>query len=99
MAAPGEAPPLMSILFPRSQVGDFVNVGAIDADVVQLAVRIGRKLLQHAPKDTTCAQEARKREHLHGGLLLLTTLPISASRLVGSLLLLELWFDSRARLP
>ena len=43
MAAPRRAPPLRSVLFPRSQAGDLVDVGAIDADVVQLAVRIGRK--------------------------------------------------------
>ena len=42
MAAPLRAPPLRSVLFLRSQAGDFVNVGAIDADVVQLAIRIVR---------------------------------------------------------
>ena len=38
MAAPRRAPPLMSVLLPRSQAGDFMDVGAIDADIVQLAV-------------------------------------------------------------
>ena len=35
-----------------------MNVGAIDADIVQLAIAIGRKLLQYAPIDATGAQES-----------------------------------------
>src|SRR5271155_4718245 len=72
MAAP-RAPPLRLCLFPRSQAGDFVNVGAVDADVLQFAIGIGRKLLQYAPIDAAGAQESG--EHLHGGVLLVDRPP------------------------
>src|SRR5271163_4973540 len=62
------------MLILRSQARDLVNVGAVDADVMQLAIGISRKLLQDVPIYATCAQETRKRELLHGGLLLMTAL-------------------------
>ena len=65
MAARRSAPPLRSALFLRRQAGDFVNVGAIDADIVQLAVAIGRELLQHAPINAAGAQESRDGERSH----------------------------------
>src|SRR5271157_4528561 len=82
MAAPRWAPPLRLFLLPRSQAGDFVNVGAIDADVVQLAIRIVRQFLQHAPIHAAGAQESRKREHLHGGLLFIDRPPFSLPRAI-----------------
>src|ERR1700722_4556411 len=68
------APPFTLVLLLRSQASDLVNVGTIDADVVQLAVGISRKLLQDIPIYAACAQKACKRELLHGGLLCSTAL-------------------------
>ena len=48
MAAPSRGAAIRGyVLFLRGQAGDLVDVGAIDADVVQLAIGIGRKLLQN----------------------------------------------------
>ena len=44
------------MLLLRSQARDLVDVGAVDADVVQLAIGISRKLLQNVPIDAACAQ-------------------------------------------
>jgi hypothetical protein len=58
----------LSLPFPSREAGDLMNIRAVDADVVKLAVRIPGQLLQDAPVGPTGAQEARKREHLHSGL-------------------------------
>ena len=59
MAAPSAGAAIeVLVLLLRSQARDLVNVGAVDADVVQLAIGISRKLLQDVPIYATCAQEA-----------------------------------------
>ena len=42
----------------RGLAGDVVNVRAVDADVLQFAVRIGRQFVQDVPVATTLFQKA-----------------------------------------
>jgi hypothetical protein len=51
----------------RRQAGDLVDVGAIDADVLQLTIRIARELVQDIPVTTTLFQESRDERELHIG--------------------------------
>ena len=91
MAAPLRAPPLRSALFPRSQAGDFVNVGAIDADVVQLAVRIVGRVPAARSSNAAGAQESR-RENFFMAVSFVDRPPVfsrDGSRPIGSLLLLD----------
>jgi hypothetical protein len=39
--------------------GDVLNVGAVDADILQFAVGIGRQFVQNIPVTTTLFQESR----------------------------------------
>jgi hypothetical protein len=57
------------VLCLRRAANDFVNVGAINADVVQLVIQIAEKLLEYAPVGPATPQEAREREHFHDNLL------------------------------
>ena len=45
-----------------------MNIGAIDADVVELVIRIARKLLEYGPVGPASSEEARERKHFHDGL-------------------------------
>ena len=56
------------LLFFRHLAGDCVNIGAIDADVVQLVIRIAGKLLEYGPVGPASPEEAREREHFYEGL-------------------------------
>jgi hypothetical protein len=42
----------------RRPARDFVNIGAVDADVVQLVIRIARKLLEYGPVGAPPPEEA-----------------------------------------
>ena len=42
-----------------------MNIGAIDANVVQLMIRVAGKLLQHGPVGAASAKEACEREYFH----------------------------------
>ncbi len=62
-------------LFPRSEAGYFGDVDAVDADIVQFPIAIGRKLLHYGPVNAPDAQEAGQREHLHGRVSVLVDRP------------------------
>ncbi len=55
------------LLFFGHLARDCVNIGAIDADVVQLVIRIARKLLEHGPVGPASSEKARERMHFHEG--------------------------------
>jgi hypothetical protein len=42
-----------------------MDIDAIDANVVQLMIRVAGKFLQHGPVGAASAKEARQREHSH----------------------------------
>jgi hypothetical protein len=46
--------------------GDVFDVGAIDAEIMQLAVRIGRKFLNHRPVHTPLAEKSPNEGKVHG---------------------------------
>ena len=52
------------VLFPRREAGDLVNVGAIDADIVQLTIGVGGQFLDDAPVGPTRAQEAHRENSI-----------------------------------
>lgn len=68
------------LLFLRRETGDFANIGAIDADVVQLAIRIAGKLLEYVPVGPAYLQEAREQEHFHDGLFCVISTSVSTRR-------------------
>jgi hypothetical protein len=43
----------------RRLASDLVNIGPIDADILQLAIRIGREFVQYIPVTPTLFQESR----------------------------------------
>ncbi len=45
-----------------------MNIGAINADVVQLMIRVAGKLLQNSPVGAASAKEAWEGEYFHEGL-------------------------------
>ena len=52
----------------RRPARDFVNIGAVDANVAQLVIRIAGQLLEYGPVGAPPPEEACKRKHFHEGL-------------------------------
>jgi hypothetical protein len=48
------------VLFLRHAAGDFVYIGTINADIVQLVVRIAGELLEYVSVSAASPQETRK---------------------------------------